>query len=124
MRNILLIILLLSTNVYADFLWKPESITFEIKHANKLLDIGYMLELNQKLEPGETGWTMIRIDIPESWVNAKLEMQKGTIVIKIGKHEFYLNKNNQGKLSYAILNGGNKTDKQLLKIWIDHAKDT
>lgn len=108
----------------AEMLWKPEAISFELKQAHKLLRIGLILELNQTLEPGEFGWKQSRIDVPENWEDAKLEMKQGTIYITVGEQVFYLNASNKGDLSFEILDGGNKTDKQLLNIWVKHAAST
>lgn len=106
-------------------LWKPESISYELKQAHKLLlSIGLMLELRQSLSPGEYGWKQSRIDVPESWASAKLEMKEGTIYITVGTEKYYLNPENKGELSFAILDGGNKTDTQLLEIWAKYAKGT
>lgn len=125
MKKLLLLpILLLSLTAKAEMSWKPDSISYELKQAHKLLGIGLMLELNQALSPGEYGWKQSRIDVPESWSSAKLEMKEGTIYITIGAERYYLNPTNKGDLSYAILNGGNKTDAQLLEIWAKYAKGT
>ncbi|GAB3382021.1 hypothetical protein NCG89_10125 [Spongiibacter taiwanensis] len=125
MKNLFLLpIMLLAFAAKAEMLWKPESISYELKQAHKLLGIGLMLELNQSLSPGEYGWKQSRIDVPESWASAQLEMREGTIYITVGKEEYYLNQTNKGELSFAILNGGNKTDTQLLEIWAKYAKGT
>ncbi|MBT1063503.1 hypothetical protein KJY73_07950 [Bowmanella sp. Y26] len=120
----LLPILLLSITAKAEMVWKPESISYELKQAHKLLGIGLMLELNQSLSPGEYGWKQSRLDVPESWASAQLEMREGTIYITVGTEEYYVNPTNKGALSFAILNGGNKTDAQLLEIWTKYAKGT
>lgn len=51
-------------------------------------------------------------------------MQEGTIYITVGTEKYYLNPENKGELSFAILVGGNKTDTQLLEIWAKYAKGT
>jgi hypothetical protein len=125
MKNIIILpLLLFSLSSVAEALWKPEAISYELKQAHKLLGIGLMLELNQILEPGETGWKQSRIDVPESWDGAKLEMKQSTIYITAGSQVYYLNSTNKGVLSFAILDGGNKTDAQLLSIWVKYAKNT
>lgn len=123
-KIILLPLFLFSLSISAEVLWKPEAISYELKQAHKLLGIGLMLELNQILEPGEAGWKQSRIDVPESWGGAKLEMKQSTLYITVGTQEFYLNPTNMGELSFAILDGGNKTDAQLLGIWVKYAKST
>lgn len=124
MKLLLLPILLFSFTAKAEMLWKPDSISYELKQAHKLLGIGLMLELNQSLRPGEYGWKQSRIDVPESWASAQLEMREGTIYITVGTKEYYLNSSNKGELSFSILNGGNKSDAQLLEIWAKYAKST
>lgn len=113
--------MLLSFGVNAEILWKPDNISFELKQAHKLLGVGLILEINQTLKPGEFGWKQSRIDVPETWERAVLDMRQGTIYITVGEREFYLNAKNKGDLSFEILNGGNKTDKQLQRIWVKHA---
>ncbi|MBU1390216.1 MAG: hypothetical protein KJ856_00265 [Gammaproteobacteria bacterium] len=120
----LLTLYLFSLSIYAEVLWKPEAMSYELKQAHRLLGIGLMLELNQILEPSEAGWKQSRIDVPESWGGAKLEMKQSTLYITVGTQEYYLNPTNMGELSFAILDGGNKTDAQLLSIWVKYAKST
>ena len=121
MNKLLLSLIFLSFGAAAEILWKPDAISFELKQAHKLLGIGLMLEVNQTLEPGEFGWKQSRIDVPENWEGARLEMRQGTIYIIVGEQEYYLNASNKGDLSFEILDGGNKTDKQLQSIWAKHA---
>jgi hypothetical protein len=123
-RILLLSLIFLSFGANAEVLWKPAVISFELKQAHKLLGIGLMLEINQTFEIGEFGWKQSRIDVPENWEGAKLEMRQGTIYISVGEREFYLNASNKGDLSFEILDGGNKTDKQLQSIWVKHAAST
>ncbi|WP_444885361.1 hypothetical protein [Microbulbifer sp. PSTR4-B] len=61
-----LLLLLLPLSVKAEMLWKSEEITFEMKEVHPLLSVGLILELNQALESGETGWKQSRIDVQES----------------------------------------------------------
>ena len=124
MRKIFCALLAFSFCAQAEILWKPEDITFEIKQSHELMGIGLILELNQSLDKSETGWKQSRIDIPESWGKAKLEMRQGTIIITVDDQEYYLNATNMGKLSFEILNGGNKADQQLLEIWTMYASNT
>jgi len=121
MNKLLLSLIFLSASISAEILWKPESISFELKQAHKLLGIGLMLEINQTLEEDEYGWTQSRIDVPEDWQGANLEIRAGTIYISVGEQEYYLNASNKGDLSFEILDGGNKTDLQLQSIWTKHA---
>lgn len=113
-----------STIVDADVLWKPEEISFEIKQSHPLVGKGYVLELNQTLDSGEAGWKQSRIDIPESWKTAELEMKTGKVLIKTKEKTYYVDAKNKGKLSFAILDGGKKTDEQLILIWAKYASHT
>jgi hypothetical protein len=123
-RLTLFFLAFLSSITYAEMLWKPDAISFELKQAHKLLGIGLILEINQTLEPEEFGWKQSRIDVPDNWEGAKLKMTQGTIYITVGEQEFYLNASNKGDLSFEILDGGNKADRQLLIIWSKHATST
>ncbi|AFU99832.2 hypothetical protein [Simiduia agarivorans] len=125
MKRILLVLLVVfSLSVKAEVLWKPEAISYQLKQAHKILGYGLMLELNQALNSGEKGWRQSRIDVPESWVGALIEMKGGTIYITVGTDIYYLNSTNKGELSFAILDGGKKTDANLLEIWAKYAKST
>lgn len=121
MKWISLLFLIIPFNVLSDILWKPELISFELKQSHKLMGKGLILELNQELALGEQGWKQSRIDVPENWETASLQMRKGTIFIICEDGEFFVNSKNKGKLSFAILDGGKKDDKALLQIWIKHA---
>ncbi len=123
-KVILLLMMIFSLAVKAEVLWKPESISYELKLAHKLLGTGLMLELNQNLEPSETGWKQSRLDVPESWSSAELQMKDGALCITVGSEEYYINSENMGDLSFAILDGGNKSNAQLLEIWAKYAKGT
>ena len=125
MKKIFLLpLMIFSLAVNSEVLWKPESISYELKQAHKLLGTGLMLELNQNLEPGETGWKQSRLDVPEGWSSATLQMKGGALCITVGVDEYYINSENMGDLSFAILDGGNKSDAQLLEIWAKYAKGT
>ena len=105
-------------------MWNPDDISFELKQANKLLNIGLMLELNQKLAPGETGWSQSRLNVPESWKNATLEMKEGRIQILANGKTYYVSKSNEGKLSFETLNVGKISDVEFEAIWHKYAGDT
>jgi hypothetical protein len=106
-----------SKTVNIAYLWKPGDISFEIKETNKLQKIGLFLELNQKLAPGEIGWTQSRFHVPQSWGNATLEMKDGRIHICANGKNYYIDKENSGKLSYDILSAGKISDVVLERIW-------
>ena len=114
----------IQASVDESYLWKPDDISFELKQANKLLNIGLMLELNQKLAAGETGWSRLRLNVPENWENATLMMKEGGIQIIVNNKTYFIDKENQGKLSVEILNAGNISDKELEAIWNKYAIET
>lgn len=107
-------------NSRAEMLWKPDALTFKLKLAPKLIG-GLVLEINQSLSSGESGWSKSRMDVPESWNEAELEIRDDTIYIKVKGKVYFLNAANKGKLSFSILNGGLKEDSQLEEIWAEHA---
>ena len=121
MKLISLLFLIVSFNAVADILWKAERISFELKLSHKLLGRGLILELNQELLPNEQGWKQTRIDVPENWKSATLEMREETIFISSEDGEFFLNSKNKGELSFAILDGGQLDDEELLQLWKKHA---
>ncbi|MEM7358383.1 MAG: hypothetical protein AAF431_04770 [Pseudomonadota bacterium] len=125
MKKIITFLLVIcSMQAGAEMLWKPDAITFELKQSHKALGLGLVLEINQALALGESGWKQSRIDLPENWVDAELKMKQGSIYLNIDGQSYYINAENKGALSFAILNGGKKTDEQLLEIWSKHAKST
>lgn len=124
MRSLSLIALYLAIAAEAEVLWKPNDIVFELKQAHPALKKGLILEINQSLAPGESGWKQARIDVPESWVKAQIEMRDGTIFINVGGGEYFVNAANKGRLSFEILDGGKKSDQRLLEIWRKHAGKT
>lgn len=108
--------------------WKPEMITAQIRADNVYLKIGKYLHLEQKLEPGEYGWTMSKFEIPDSWVVIDVSFQGEQLILNVkDSGKFQITPSNFGPLSYAILSAGkgNKvTDQQLEPIWNEHAKVT
>jgi hypothetical protein len=114
----------ISTSEKKEYLWKPEAISFELKQADKLVGTGLMLELNQTLAEGETGWIQSRLNVPESWKNATLKMKDGKIQINVNDKDYYIGKENEGKISFEILNAGKVSDEELDAIWNKYASKT
>ncbi len=123
-KNLLLTLCFFAFSANAEILWKPESISYQLKQTPEILKTGLVLEVKQTLKPGETGWKQSKIDVPDNWDNAKLEMRQGTIFILVGEKEYYFNAKNKGPLSFEIRDGGIKTDAQLQAIWAKHATST
>lgn len=111
------------TTENVPYLWKPDEISFELKEADPLLNIGLMLELNQRLAPDESGWSQARLSVPESWRGAVLKMRDGRIHIFANGNHYYIDKGNSGKLSFEILNAGNVSDPELEAIWRKYANE-
>jgi hypothetical protein len=85
--------------------------------------IGPHLLLTQKLRRGETGWTMMKIDLPASWRVSRAAVKKGAVEIGVKDGGTYrVGPANVGELSFAILDGGDKTDRELVAIWTKHAR--
>lgn len=106
------------------YLWKPDDISFELKQVNKPLNMGLILELNQELAVGETGWSRSRLNVPKNWKNATLKMKEGRIQVIINNKTYFIDKENQGKLSSEILNAGEISDEELETIWNKYASET
>ena len=104
-------------------LWKPADISFKLKEANNQSKTRAMIELNQKLASGETGWSQSRFYVPKNWKNATIEMQHGRIHILVNAKNYYIGKENSGKLIFEILSAGNITDAKLEEIWNKFAGD-
>ena len=107
-------------------LWKPESISAEINADNVYLKIGKYLNLEQKLEPNEEGWSKSVIEIPDTWMVKNVFFRNEQLILQVkDSGEYQINGNNMGLLSYEILSAGNgeKTDDaKLLLIWEKCAK--
>ena len=105
------------------FVWRTDRIHATIERDDQHLKIGQFLYLAQDLEKGETGWLNMKINIPEDWNVHIITVGDGLVRLEtVDSGVFELNRNNVGKLSFAILDGGdNKPDEVLEKIWIKHA---
>ena len=106
----------------ADFLWRTESITAEVRRDDKFLKMGQYLHLQQKLQKGEGGWTMMKIDLPEHWTLEQVSVGDGKVSVRTkGGALYVLTKDNVDKMDFEILDGGNKSNDALEKIWKMHA---
>lgn len=106
--------------------WGPENITAEILSDNVYLKIGKYLYLEQK-NPGEQGWTMKKIQIPESWQVSPLFFEGENLILKVqDKGIFRISASNVTGLSSAVWvarEGKKLGDQKLEAIWEEHAKD-
>jgi len=104
-----------------SILWKEDQISFEIKNHSFF---GTVLQLNQQLKEGETGWSLVNLKIPEEWEGASISKMKGCIIMKYKEDEYHINSENQGKLLSNILDLDEDNDDELKGIWDLYAKVT
>jgi len=108
---------------YRRFVWRTDDITASILRDDENLKIGQFLNLDQRLKPNESGWTNMKINIPEQWIVRTVASDKGRITLTLlDGAMFELNKRNVGPLSFDILDDGDdKPDWQLEAIWRKYA---
>lgn len=100
------------------FLWRPDSIKFSIESDTEYMKIGKYLRLEQGLKDGEAGWVESKEDIPDSWEIDTIGFFGEELRIKVQKDGwYYVSPKNYSKLSFSILDGGDKTEAELLAIW-------
>lgn len=120
-RNALCVLLFLgAVGASAQVLWKPDKICFELKQW-RVTDRGLILELNQELEPGESGWKQSRIDVLEDWAEATVAMKDDAVEIVVHGKKYRVDGENKGKLSGAILKAGTVSDRKLAELWAKFA---
>ena len=105
------------------FIWRTEAITASIRRDDEFLRIGQYLYLEQDPSPDETGWLSMKINIPEHWQVQSVLVGDGLVRLETeSSGSFCLTRENVGKLSYEILDGGDdKSDDDLQSIWMRHA---
>lgn len=102
------------------FVWRPPDITARIVRDDGVLQMGQYLRLRQSVRPGESGWTEMKFDLPESWTVRKVAIEGDSVVLVIdpGPTTFKLNRQNVSALFFRILDGDKHwTDAQLEQIW-------
>ena len=106
-----------------QFVWRTVDITASILRDDELLKIGQFLNLDQRLRPNESGWTKMKINIPECWIVRSVASSDGRVTLTLlDGAVFQLNRRNVGRLSFDILDGGHdKSDLQLEAIWKKYA---
>ena len=106
-----------------QFVWRAVDISAAIMRDDEYLKIGQFLNLDQRLRPGESGWTNMRINIPEHWiVRAVVPSDAGITLTLLDGSRFHLPRRNVGSLSFEILDGGDdKPDHDLEIIWKKYA---
>lgn len=103
-----------------SFVWRTADITAQVARDDHFLKIGQYLQLRQSLRSGESGWTQMKIDLPESWKVLRVATEGDSVAVTIesGPTKFKLNRQNVGALTFRILDGDRKwTDSQLENIW-------
>ncbi len=105
-----------------QFIWRIDSISVAVEQWDTRFRIGQYLNLDQHLRPNESGWTNMKIDIPQSWKVQSFDLSGPPIVISLadGTH-YYLNRRNVGRLSFDTLDGEKKSDAELEAIWRRYA---
>jgi hypothetical protein len=121
-----LITFLLSASLFASnggYLWRATSITASVERDDQYLNLGQYLHLTQKLDVGETGWTMSKMDLPEKWKIQNLRVQGDEIRFEVQDgFSFYLSGTNAPKLDFALLSLKGSPDERIEELWIRYAK--
>jgi hypothetical protein len=107
----------------SGYLWLAKSITASIERDDQYLNLGQYLHLTQKLQDGETGWTMSKMDLPEKWKIQNLRIEDDEIRFEVENGlSFFLSRTNTPKLDFALLSLKDSTDEKIEQLWIKHAK--
>ena len=127
MRTLFIIILLVCCGMLAHaqdgFMWRPSTISISLERYDKNLKIGQFIHLKNKLNQGEVAWTMMKIDLPDTWKIEGLKLEGAYIVFRNHlKEEFRIKPPKLNEMDFEILNGGDKPDRQLELIWRKYAK--
>jgi len=107
----------------APIAWHPEAITVRVERGQIGMHVGLHLHITHKLRRNETGWTMMKVELPGSWRIARAGFVGSDIVVRRKTGQTYrLGPDNFGALDSAILDDGEKTDRELVAIWEKHAR--
>ena len=106
-----------------QFVWRTNDITASILRDDEFLKIGQFLNLDQQLRPGESGWTNMKINIPEHWIVRAVATGNGRVTLTLlDGSTFQVHRRNVGPLSFDILDSGDgKSDPELEAIWRKYA---
>ena len=97
-----------------EFVWIPSKITVEIEEDR--LRGRKNLKLTQ-----EEGW-MLRMDIPSDWDLENHKWDGPRLILNFNAGTYAIDPHSQPKLLFALLDGGDKGDEELSKIWQRHAQ--
>lgn len=103
--------------------WRIEDIAASLLRDDEHLKIGQFLNLDQQLRPNESGWTNMKIDIPEHWIVRAVNVHADAVAIALLDGTTYeVHRRNVGPLSYEILDAGRASDAVLEGIWEKYAR--
>jgi len=130
MRNVILTLMsaaaLVTAQVHAQeaFIWRTEDMTATVQVDDQYLRIGQYLHLEQRLQPPEMGWTLMKIDLPDSWDGVSVSISNGSVWLSLPDGaRFQLRRDNVSRLDREILDGGlGKSDEVLHRLWVKHAR--
>ena len=105
------------------FVWRTDAMTASIRRDDEFLKLGQYLYLEQNLSTDEFGWINMKINIPENWKVQDVEVGDGQVRLETDSSgSFGLTRENVGKLSFEILDGGDEQSNDYLQsIWTKHA---
>jgi len=112
-------------SVYAQegFMWRPSTISLSLERDDKFLRIGQYLHLKNNLKNGEYGWSEMKIDLPDTWKIVGLKFDGDAIVFSNQqKEKFRIAPPKLNDMDLEILNGGDKSDREMERIWRKYAK--
>lgn len=103
--------------------WPAESIRLSVLRDDTFLKIGQLLQLDRALKKSESGWSQMRLDLPDRWKISTVEVQKDGFRLMLDDGRvFRVSKDEVGDLSFRLLDGGDKKDSEVVKIWTTYAK--
>jgi hypothetical protein len=102
--------------------WPQEAI-----HASVIRDDvhqhGQFLQLDRQLKEGQYGWKRMRMSLPDAWKIKEAAVEADGFALHLADHRvFRVSKAEIGDLSFRILDGGQKTQEQLGKLWAPYEK--
>jgi hypothetical protein len=106
--------------------WRPAAIEARVEHGPIGTRVGPHVVLTQKLRRGDTGWTMMKIELPASWRIARTRVAtSGVVLTRKTREQYRVGPDNVGAINVAIfarLDDGTKRDARLARIWETHAR--
>lgn len=115
---LLLAVLTASAALAEGFVWRTDSIRASVRRDPVTPLLGQFLLLEQSLEPGETGWVKMKIDLPESWKVGEVQVAAGKVALTLADGtRFELTAENVSTLQFEILDGGPKSDAAIDELW-------